>query len=127
MNHRFAANGAYCQSHTSIQQTHKVVYLRHGAHRRAWILVGCLLLNGYHRTQPFDLIHIGTLHVSNKVTSIGRERLHIATLSLGIYGVERQRRLAAATQTREHYQLVARDLYVDILQIVLASTKHLYL
>src|SRR6185503_17015387 len=55
-----------------------------------------------------------------ELARIGRERLDIAPLALRIDRVEGERGLARAREAGEHHQLVARDLHVDILQVVLA-------
>ena len=49
------------------------------------------LVYGYGRRKPFDVIHIGFVESPEKLTSIGRERFNIATLSFGKNGVECQR------------------------------------
>src|SRR6187399_2142922 len=50
---------------------------------------------------------------------IGRDRLQVAALCLGIQGAERQGRLARARNAGKNHQTVARQLEVDVLQVVL--------
>ena len=70
------------------------------------------------------MIHIRLLHQLQELAGIGRQRFHIAALALGINGVERQRRLARARQAGQNSQGVARDLDIDILEIVLARAAN---
>jgi hypothetical protein len=77
-------------------------------------------LSGDRRRQAVDLVDVGLLHHLQELARIGRQRLDIAALALGIDGVERQRGFSRARQAREHHELVARNLDVDILEIVLA-------
>ncbi len=47
----------------------------------------------------------------------------VAPLALGVDGVEGQRRLAGSREPGDHHELVARDLEVDVLEVVLARTS----
>ena len=102
------------------QQAHVVVDLGDGADGGARVLRGRLLLDRDRRRQAVDLVDIRLLHHLQKLPRIGRQRLDVAALALGIDGVERERRLAGAGQAGEHHELVARNLDVDVLQIVFA-------
>src|SRR5689334_19561014 len=53
---------------------------------------------------------------------VRRYRLQVAPLGLGVHRAERQRRLARPGHTREHHEGVARNVDVDVLQIVLAGS-----
>ncbi|MNY44572.1 hypothetical protein D3C86_1796100 [compost metagenome] len=55
-----------------------------------------------------------------QATGIGRDRFQIAALRLGIEGGEGERRLAGSRHAGEHDQGVARDVHVNILEIMLA-------
>ena len=83
-------------------------------------LRGRLLLDGDGRRQPVDVVDVRLLHHLQELARVGRQALDVAALALGIDRVERQRGLARAGQPREHDQRVARDLQVDVLQVVLA-------
>ena len=102
------------------QQAQVVVDLGDGADGRTRVLGGRLLLDGDGRRQPVDVVDVGLLHHLQELARVGRQALDVAPLPLGIDGVERQRRLARPRQPREHDQRVARDLEVDVLQVVLA-------
>src|SRR3954463_4223482 len=66
------------------------------------------------------MVDIGLLHQLEELPRIGREALDIAALPLGIDGVEGERRLSRSAQAGKDNELVARNLEVDVLQIVLA-------
>src|SRR5262249_24496582 len=51
---------------------------------------------------------------------IGREALDVTALALGVDRIERERGLARPRQAGQHHQPVARQLDVDVLEIVLA-------
>lgn len=54
-------------------------------------------------------------------SGIGRYRFEVSPLRLGIQGSEGQRSLSGAGHARENNQSIARDLKIDVLEIVLAS------
>jgi hypothetical protein len=66
------------------------------------------------------MIDIGLLHQLEELARIGRERLDIAALALGIDGVEGERGFARARQAGDHRERVARDVDVHALEVVLA-------
>ena len=102
------------------EQAHIVVDFGHRADGRARIFRGRLLLDRNRRRQTVDLIDVRLLHHFEELARIGRERLDVAALALGINGVEGERGLARAREAGEHDQLVARDGEIDVLEIVLA-------
>ena len=105
-----------------IQQTQVVVDLGHRADGRARVVAGGLLLDGNGRRQAFDQIDIGLVEAPEKLARIGGQALDIAALAFGIQRVERQARLARTRQSGDHHQLVARNVQVDVLQVVRART-----
>ena len=85
-------------------------------------MAGGLLLNRNGGRQAFDQIHIGFVELPQKLPRIGREAFHIAALTLGVQGVKRQAGLARAGQPRHHHQLVARDVQINVLEVVRTRT-----
>ncbi len=69
---------------------------------------GGFLLYGDSRGEPLNRIHIGLAHEGEKLAGIGREAFHIAALTLGVEGVEGQRRLARSGQPGDDDEAVAR-------------------
>ena len=54
-----------------------------------------------------------------ELAGVGRQRLDVAALALGVDRVERERRLPRAGEPGEDDQLVARQLEVDVAEVVL--------
>jgi hypothetical protein len=117
-----AAGMAMDMADAGEQQAQVVVDFGDRADRRAGVLGGGFLLDGDGRRQALDAFHVRLVHLLQKLPGIGREALHVATLALGIQGVEGQGTLSGAGDAGDDHQLVARDLDVDTLQIVLAGT-----
>ncbi len=106
------------------EQPQVVVDLRHRADRRARVLRDRLLLDRDRRRQPVDRVDVRLLHLLEKLPRVGRERLDVAPLPLGVQRVEGERRLARARDPRHHDQLVAGNLDRDVLEIVLARAAN---
>ena len=70
--------------------------------------------------QALDDIDVGLVHQLQELPRVGRQALDIAPLAFGIQGVEGQARLARARQPGDHHQRIARDVEVDVLQVVRA-------
>ena len=101
-----------------VEQAEVVVDLGDGADRRARIVGGGLLLDGDGRRKPFDVIDVGLLHGGQELPRVGGQRFHVASLPLGVEGVEGERRLARPGQPGDHDQLVAGQVKVDVVEIV---------
>ena len=108
-----------------IEQAEEVVDFGDRADGGTGIFVGGLLLNADHRREPADLVHVGTFEVVEKITRVGRKGLDVSALTLGIDGVEGQRRLSAPAQSGDHRERMPRNVYIDILEVVHAGTEHL--
>ncbi len=102
------------------QEAQVVVDLGGRADRRPWVARPGLLLDRDGRRQPLDRIDVGLVHLVQELPRVGRQRLDVAPLPFGVDRVERQRRLARPREPRDDDQLVARDLDVDVLEVVLA-------
>ena len=85
-------------------------------------MAGGLLFDGNGGRQALDHVHIGLVHQLQELAGVGGQAFHIPALALGVQRVECQAGLARTAQTRDHHQLVARDVQVDILQVVRART-----
>ena len=125
--HLFARQIRVSLTRTRKKQAKEIIHFRSGAHRRARVLVGGFLLDGNHRTQSCNLVHIRTLQISQKISGVCRKRLDIPTLSLGKNGIESQGRLPAPAQSRYDTQAIAGNFHINIFQIVHAGTVHVYL
>ncbi|MEI2689311.1 MAG: hypothetical protein V9H69_06185 [Anaerolineae bacterium] len=74
--------------------------------------------------KALDLIHVRLLHQPQELAGIGREGFDIASLAFGVDGVKGQAGLARTRQAGDHHQLVARDLKVDVFQVVFAGATN---
>ncbi len=119
-----AARRAVRDTDAREQQTQVVIDLCHGAHGRARVPARRLLVDGDRRGEPLDVVDVGLVHLAEELPCVGRERLDVATLPLGIDRVEGQRGLARTGQPGDHDQLVARDIEVEALEVVLAGTAN---
>ena len=104
------------------EKTQIVVDFRHRAHGGSGVPVGRLLLDGDGRTQPFDVIHIGLIHLIKKLACIGRQALYITSLPFGVERVKGKTRLARSTESGNHHKLFSRDFQTEILEIMFPGT-----
>ena len=121
---RAAVPGAPRLADAGEEQAQIVVDLGDRADGGAGVVGRRLLFDGNGRRKPFDVIDIRLLHHREKLASVGGQGLDIAPLPLGIERVECQRRLAGTGQSRDHDQPVARNVEVDVLQIVRTRAAH---
>jgi hypothetical protein len=116
--------GAVGRAGAGVQEAQVVVDLGHRAHGGARVVAGGLLLDADRGRQALDHVHIGLVHELQELPRIGRQAFDIAPLPFGIQRVEGQARLARARQAGDHHQLVARNVQVDVLQVVGARTAN---
>ena len=124
--HRLAGHGRIGRRCPGVEQAEKVGYLGDGAYGRTGVAVGALLLYGNGRAEAFDALHFRTFHHPDVMPRIGRQGIHVPASRLRIYGIERQRRLAAAAQTRDHHEGVARYSQGNILEVVDRGLADIY-
>ena len=118
---RPAADMAVGMADPRPQQPQVVVDLGHRADRRARVARGRLLIDRDRRRKPLDRVDVRLVHLPEELTRVGRQRLDVAALPLGVDRVERKRRLAGARQPGDDRQRPARDRDGDVLQVVLAG------
>ena len=82
------------------------------------------LLDGDGRRQPLDNVHLGAFHLIEKLPRIRGQRFHVPPLALRVDGVERQRGLAGTGKSGDDGQRIARNLDVDIFEVVLPSAAN---
>ena len=105
---RLAADRAVRPAGAGVQQPQVVVDLGDGAHGRARVAAGRLLIDGDGRRQPLDEVDIRLVHLAQELARVRRERLDVAALALGEDRVERQAGLARAGQPGEYDQRIPR-------------------
>ena len=117
---RDAVVGAVRRADAREQQAQVVVDLGDRADGRARVVAGRLLLDRDRRRQALDQVDVGLFHELQELARVGRERLDVAALALGVERVEGERGLARARQAGDHHQPVARQVEVDVLEVVRA-------
>ena len=103
-----------------IQHAHEARQRRDAADRRPHARRAALLLQRDRGRQAFDRIDIGHADLVDQAPRIRRDRFEVAPLRLGVERAEGERRLAGARHAGEHDERIARDVDVDVLEVVLA-------
>jgi hypothetical protein len=106
------------------QQAEVVVNLGDRADGRTRVGSSGLLLDGNRRRQPVDEIDVRLLHLLEELPRVRGERLDVAALPFGVDCVEGKRGLARPRQARDDDELVAREIDVDVLEVVDAGAPH---
>ena len=101
------------------QQAQVVVDLGDGADRRARVARGRLLVDRDRRRQALDRVDVRLLHLPQELARVGRQRLDVAALALGVDRVEREARLARSGQPGDDHERVARQHDVEVAEVVL--------
>ena len=107
------------------EQSEVVVDLRDRADGRARVVARRLLVDRDGRREAVDLVDVRLVHLAEELARVRRERLDVAALALGVDGVEGQGRLARAREARDDDELVARDVNVDVLEVVGSCAPYL--
>src|SRR5205823_3301462 len=79
---------------------------------------GASLFDCNGRRQALDVVHLGLLHLVEKLPGVGGEGLDIFALSFGKDSVKSQRRFSRTAQPGDHDQPVAGNIKREILQVV---------
>ena len=123
---RLAALGAVWMPDPRPEQPQVVVDLGDRADRRARVARGRLLVDRDRRREPVDRVDVRLLHQPEELARVRRERLDVAALALGVDRVEGKARLAGSGEPGHDDQGVARQLEVDVLEVVLARSPDDY-
>ena len=86
--------GAVGRADAGVQEAQVIVDLGHRADGGARVVAGGLLLDGDRGRQALDQVDIGLFHELQELARVGRQRLDVAPLALGIERVECKRGLA---------------------------------
>ena len=110
--------GAVLHAYFGIEQAEIVIHLGHGGHGGFAAAARDALLNGYRRRHAANDVDFRPTKRRQKLPGIGRQAFHIAALPLGKDNVKGQGRFARATEPGDHHELIARNVDVDIFEIV---------
>ena len=81
-------------------------------------MAGGFLLDGDGRREALDHVHIGLVQPPQELAGVSGEAFHITPLAFGVQRVERQRGFARAGHAGDDDELVARDIEIDVFQVV---------
>ena len=102
-------------SHSGKEKTHIVVDFRDGSHCRTRVSICGLLVNGNRGRKSFYELHIRLFHLPEELPCVRGKRLHIASLSLRINGIEGERGLSGARESCKHHQRISWNIQIDML------------
>ena len=102
-----------------VEEAQVVVDLGDGADSRARIARRRLLVDRDRRRKSVDRVDVRLLHHLEELPRVGRQRLDVAPLSLGVDRVEGEARLAGPGEAGDADQRVAREPDGDVLEVVL--------
>ena len=125
--HRLAGLRRICSRCTRIKKSQKIVDFSDCSHSRTRVVSRRLLLDGNDWTEARNRLDLRLFQYAHKMLRIGRKRIHITPLTLCVYRIECQRRLAAAAQSRHHDKLAARNSQRRPLQVVRPRPDNLYI
>ena len=108
-------------THSGIKQPKIVINLRHRPHGGAGIAVGRFLVNGNGRRQALNAVHRRLLHLSQELSGIRGQALHISALSLRIDRIESQRTFSRSGKTRQNHHFISRYIHIQPLQIIFSG------
>ncbi len=117
------ARGAVRAADACVEQAQVVVDLGDGANGRARVAGGRLLVDRDGRREPLDRVDVRLVHLAQELARVGRERLDVAALALGVERVEGQARFPGARKTGDDDQPLARQLDGDVAEVVLPRTS----
>ena len=118
-----AALGTMGNTHSGPQKAQIVINLRHCTYSRTGVFGSCLLVNGDSGTQSVNRIHIRLVHLTQELTGIGTEALHITALTLSINGIKGQAGFTGTGKARKYHQFISGDGKIDIFQVVFSGTS----
>ena len=70
LHYLLAAVGTMRNTYSRIQKSEIVIYLRHRTHRRTRVVRRGLLVYGNRRRQAVDIIYVGLVHLSQKLSCV---------------------------------------------------------
>ena len=117
-------NWAMWHADPSKKQAQIILNFSHGGDGRTGIATGRLLVDGDGRTEAGNTVDVRLIHHAEKHARVAGQTLDVTALTFGINRIESQARLARARKPSNHDQLVARDINVEVLQVVLPRTTN---
>ena len=116
---RLASHRIVRAPHRGVEKSQVVIDFRGRSDGRTRIGCGRPLFDGDGRREALDVIDFRLLHLIEKLARIGGKAFDVLSLALRVEGVKSQRGFSRSAQAGNNHKLVARDLHVEVLQIVL--------
>jgi hypothetical protein len=111
-------SGQYGSPDARVEKAQVVVNFRNRPHRRARVVRRRLLLDRDRGRQAFDQVDVRLFHELQELPRVRRQRFDVAALAFRVERVERERALAGARKAGNDDQPVARQIEIDVLEIV---------
>src|SRR5690606_37284651 len=96
---------------------------RHGADGAARIAHRIDLVDGYGGQDALDALDLRLVHSVEELPGVRGKRFDIAPLAFRIERVEGKRTFAGAGYPGDHQQFAGIDVYVEVLEVVLAGAE----
>ena len=100
------------------EEAEVVVDFGGGGDGGAGVAGGIFLADGDGWGEAVDVIDIGFLHAVEELAGVGRERLDVAALALGVDGVEDEGGLAGPGDAGDDGQPVMRQVEIDVFEVM---------
>ena len=123
---RLSGIGAMGLTHVSKKQSQVVIDFGGRSDGRARVSSTRALFNGNGRRKALDVVHVGLLHLIQKLPRIRRQGFDIFATALRKDRVKCQGGLPRAAQTGKDHQLISRNFEGDILEVVLSRPSNAY-
>ena len=120
----FMANRAVRYANTRKKKTQIIINFSYRCNRRAWIARSRFLVNRNSRREASNHIDVWLIHHTEKHTSVARKRLDITALTFSINRIKSKTRFTGTRKTSNNNKFVARNIYVDVLQVIRARTTN---
>ena len=121
---RAAAVGAVLHAQLHVHEAQEVVDLGLRRHRALAATAAGALRDRHGRRNAEHAVDIRLAFRLHELARVGIQRFEIAALAFAEHDVERQRGLARAGHAGHHGETVARNVDLDVLQVVLARAVH---
>ncbi|OIQ93571.1 hypothetical protein GALL_245310 [mine drainage metagenome] len=115
---------AVLRAELGIDQAHELVGFGQRAHRALAPAAAGALGDGHRGRNAEDGVDVGPRRRLHELAGVGVDRLQIAPLPLAEQHVEGQRTLAGPGHPGDHRHAAARQVHVDVLEVVLARVAY---
>ena len=115
-----------CFAKAGHQQAEIIVNLSGGRDRAAGIRIRCSLINGDCRLQSFHQINVRPLYLSQKLPRIHGKALDILSLAFRTKCISRKGTLTRTTRTCNYHKRIARNVEVNVLEVVNTGSSNAY-